>query len=103
MLIALLIIFIGLTPWLLSLWVMHNSTIQTRQRIAVARLAVANRPLPTQLGTGDGTYIEALAYPIGDLTCEYNARSNYLRCAINPEGPCQCCAYYKAQTIDVRN
>ncbi|TAG88857.1 MAG: hypothetical protein EAZ09_25435 [Oscillatoriales cyanobacterium] len=93
MLIAILIIFIGLTPWLLSLWVMRSSTIQTRERIAVARLAVANRPLPTQLGTGDRTYIEALAYPIGDLTCEY------LRCAVNPEGPCKGCPYYKAQTI----
>ena len=43
-LIAILIIFIGLTPWLLSLWVRHNSTTQTRERIAAARLAVANRP-----------------------------------------------------------
>ena len=78
-LIAILIIFIGLTPWLLSLWVRHNSTTQTRERIAAARLAVANRPLPTQLQTGDRTYIQAFGYPIGDLTCQYNARSNYLR------------------------
>lgn len=103
MLMVILIIFIGLTPWLLSLWVMRNSTTQTRERIAAARLAVANRPLQTQLQMGDQTYIQAFGYPIGDLTCQYNARSNYLRCAVNPEGPCQGCPYYKAQTIDVRN
>ncbi len=56
---------------MLSLWVMRNSTIQTRERVAVARLAGANRPLPTQLQTGDRTYIEAFGYPIGYLTCEY--------------------------------
>ncbi len=28
--------------------------------------------------------------PIGDLTCQYNARSPLLRCAVKPEGPCRC-------------
>ncbi|MGB7712881.1 MAG: DUF6464 family protein [Microcoleus sp.] len=102
MLTAILIFFIGLTPWLLSLWVMRNSTTETRERIAAARLAVANRPWGTQVQTGDRTYIQGFGYSIGDLTCEYNARSNYLRCAINPDGPCKDCLHYKARTIDVR-
>lgn len=102
MLTAILIFLIGLTPWLLSLWVMRNSTAQTRARIAAARRTVANRPWPTQLETGDRTYVEGLGYPIGDITCEYNARSNYLRCAINPDGPCKDCMHYKPRTIDVR-
>ncbi|NJK65910.1 MAG: hypothetical protein HC789_04870 [Microcoleus sp. CSU_2_2] len=102
MLTALLIFFLGLTPWLLSLLVMKSSETQARERIAAARLAVANRSLRTQLQTADRTYIEGLGYPIGDITCEYNARSNYIRCAVNPEGPCQDCRYYKARTIDVR-
>jgi Family of unknown function (DUF6464) len=96
-----LIFLIALTPFLLSWLVMRNSAAQTRERIAAARLAVANRPLPTQLQMGDRTYIEGMGYPIGDITCEYNARSNYLRCAINPEGPCKDCLHYKAITIDV--
>ena len=33
---------------------------------------------------------------IGDVTCVHNARSELLRCAINPCGPCQECAHYKA-------
>ena len=102
MLIALLIIFIGLAPSLLSLWVMRSAEGQAHDRIAAAQLAVANRPLRTQLATADRTYVEGLGYPIGDITCEYNARSNYIRCAINPAGPCEDCRYYQARTLDVR-
>lgn len=80
---------------------MRSAQSQARDRIAAARLAVANRPLRTQLPTGDRTYIEGLGYPIGDITCEYNARSNYIRCAVNPSGPCQDCRYYQAKTLDV--
>ena len=102
MLIALLIIFIGLAPSLLSLWVMRSAEGQAHDRIAAAQLAVANRPLRTQLATVDRTYVEGLGYPIGDITCEYNARSNYIRCAVNPAGPCEDCRYYQGRTLDVR-
>ena len=34
-------------------------------------------------------------YFIGDTTCANNARSPYLRCAINPEGPCDECIHYE--------
>jgi Family of unknown function (DUF6464) len=30
---------------------------------------------------------------IGDITCLYNARSELLRCAINPEGSCDRCIH----------
>ncbi len=32
---------------------------------------------------------------IGDVSCEYNAKSQYLRCTINPCGPCEGCQYYE--------
>ncbi len=32
---------------------------------------------------------------IGDLTCVYNARSELLRCAVNPTGPCDRCDHYQ--------
>ncbi|WP_052055666.1 DUF6464 family protein [Myxosarcina sp. GI1] len=32
---------------------------------------------------------------IGDLSCLYNARSPYIRCAVNPQGPCKECFYYQ--------
>lgn len=31
---------------------------------------------------------------IGDITCLYNARSEILRCAVNPAGPCDRCIHY---------
>lgn len=32
---------------------------------------------------------------VGDATCEYNAHSELLRCAVNPEGPCENCRSYR--------
>lgn len=34
-------------------------------------------------------------YYIGELSCRYNALSPYLRCAVNPEGPCENCKHYE--------
>lgn len=34
---------------------------------------------------------------IGDATCQYNAQSEILRCAANPEGPCDGCTHYQAR------
>jgi hypothetical protein len=36
-------------------------------------------------------------YFIGDTTCINNAHSPYIRCAINPEGPCDECVHYEKQ------
>ncbi len=32
---------------------------------------------------------------IGDISCRNNAKSPYLRCAINPGGPCEDCSHYE--------
>jgi hypothetical protein len=32
---------------------------------------------------------------IGDAKCRYNARSELMRCAINPNGPCEGCRYFE--------
>lgn len=34
-------------------------------------------------------------YFIGDPTCRNNAHSPYIRCAINPSGPCEDCSHYE--------
>jgi len=34
---------------------------------------------------------------IGDATCRYNAHSEMIRCAVNPDGPCNGCRSYDAQ------
>jgi Family of unknown function (DUF6464) len=33
---------------------------------------------------------------LGDATCIYNARSELIRCAVNPDGFCEGCRYYEA-------
>ncbi|MEL7523485.1 MAG: DUF6464 family protein, partial [Cyanobacteria bacterium J06553_1] len=33
-------------------------------------------------------------YIIGNADCRFNARSEIMRCAVNPEGPCQDCRYF---------
>ena len=34
-------------------------------------------------------------YFIGDTSCINNAHSPYIRCAINPEGPCDECSHFE--------
>lgn len=47
------------------------------------------------------TYLESdrrravTKYFIGDTTCINNAQSPYIRCAINPQGPCDDCSHYE--------
>ncbi|MGL5034180.1 MAG: DUF6464 family protein [Microcystaceae cyanobacterium] len=35
---------------------------------------------------------------IGNLDCGYNAHSAYLRCAMNPMGPCEDCPSFQPKT-----
>ena len=32
---------------------------------------------------------------VGDASCRFNARSEIIRCAVNPPGPCHNCRYYE--------
>lgn len=34
---------------------------------------------------------------LGDASCCFNAHSEILRCAVNPEGPCDSCRFYQPQ------
>lgn len=38
---------------------------------------------------------------IGNATCQYNAHSELLRCAVNPEGPCHTCPHYQVRATEV--
>ncbi|MBO9999062.1 MAG: hypothetical protein J7641_08670 [Cyanobacteria bacterium SID2] len=46
----------------------------------------ANRPEERSLIQG--------RWVLGDASCRYNARSELVRCAVNPEGPCYDCKHY---------
>jgi len=45
-------------------------------------------------------YVEGVGYIIGDATCQLNARSSYLRCAVNPSGPCNSCSNYQPRPVE---
>lgn len=32
---------------------------------------------------------------LGDANCRFNARSELVRCAVNPSGPCDSCRFYE--------
>ncbi len=56
------------------------------QKIAIY-VQSAQRPIDTSLING--------RWIIGDTTCRYNAFSEIIRCAVNPQGPCDGCRYYE--------
>jgi len=92
---TIIVFVLGLTPPVLSIWVMHRAKEQAQIRLrnsiqasTTARVMQRN-PLPP-----DQYYLEGVGYLIGDITCRFNARSAYIRCAVNPSGPCDnCCDY----------
>lgn len=57
-----------------------------------------------QSNSPSGSYRRPVTkYYIGDTTCINNAHSPYLRCAINPSGPCDECAHYEKRLPSNKN
>ncbi len=101
MLKTLLIIAIGILPSLLSLWLVRKAQQRTRSRLRyVARNLARVRIRESSINDGsDRHYLEGVGFLIGDITCQFNARSAHLRCAVNPSGPCEGCRYYEPRKI----
>ncbi|MEH2102547.1 MAG: DUF6464 family protein [Nostoc sp.] len=63
------------------------------------RIRISSTSNGELLSTQAEAYITGMAIPlfqiptIGDRNCKYNARSQHLRCTINPSGPCDGCMY----------
>ncbi|MEA5596185.1 DUF6464 family protein [Rivularia sp. UHCC 0363] len=106
MLKTLLVIAIGFLPSLFSLWLMRKN--RARTRTLLRRAAVTSFPRSIsqnhhRINNRDRLlnseteryYLEGVGYLVGDISCEYNARSGYLRCAVNPNGPCDGCRFYE--------
>jgi len=96
---TLLLITIGFLPSLFSLWVIRKTQWRTRLRLRQAAINASRARIQQHLRPveGDRYYLEGVGFLIGDISCKFNARSGYLRCAINPNGPCQGCRYYEAR------
>lgn len=79
---------------------MRQADAQAQERLRLAMESVAARQLPALRLPPDYHYVEGIGYMIGDLTCQFNARSSYIRCAVNPMGPCEQCSYYQSRQLD---
>jgi hypothetical protein len=100
---TLLVIIVGLLPSLFSLWVIRKTHSRTSIRMRQAARNSFRTPLsesntPTE---SDRYYLEGVGYLIGDISCKYNARSGYMRCAVNPSGPCQDCRHYEPKELSI--
>lgn len=94
---------LGLMPALLSLWLLRRreAQMQARFRQAIERTPrVRMQTSDARTLPSDRYYLEGVGYLIGDISCRYNARSGYIRCAVNPEGPCESCRYYEPRSKD---
>ncbi|HLO48079.1 MAG TPA: DUF6464 family protein [Kamptonema sp.] len=60
-----------------------------RYRLQKIDLYVQSAVRPTEKSLVDGRWV------IGDASCCYSARSEMIRCAVNPEGPCASCGFYE--------
>ncbi len=77
-----------------------NLTIRTQRKRAYLRFLQRWRRevmLLRQTRIGDTGLL------IGDPTCLYNARSSHLRCAVNPQGPCEGCDHYEPMANNLGN
>lgn len=60
-----------------------------RYRLNKVALYVQSAPRPTETSFVDGRLV------LGDANCRFNAHSEIIRCAVNPEGPCVNCRFYE--------
>lgn len=104
MLKTLLVMTIGLLPSLLSLWLMRKTHARTRSQFRRVVISFPTTPLMqnTRGENSDRYYLEGVGYLIGDISCRFNARCGYLRCAVNPTGPCEGCRYYEPREANCR-
>lgn len=100
MVIALLILLIGLSPSIASWLVLRRADARAQARLQLALDSLASRGLPSLEHHPDRQYVEGLGYVIGDISCRLNARSPYVRCAVNPTGPCQDCRAYESTLLE---
>ncbi len=99
MVIVVFLILIGLLPPVLSVWATYRAERRVVDRFD---LAIESAPAisPWRQRNPDERYIDGIGLVIGDITCQLNARSPHIRCAVNPMGPCDDCRSYEGRTYE---
>jgi hypothetical protein len=101
MLVIFLIFVIGLTPAIVSAWLSVRADRDEKcNQTSGLPTGLGQSMLKLIDGNNDMQYIDGIGYMIGDITCDLNARSPYLRCAMNPMGPCDGCSAYAPKVFD---
>lgn len=88
--VAVIILLLGFLPGMLSLVILRRAEQRIQSRLRRARQFFPRRPVEMDRADVGEPHQDW----IGDRLCQYNARSPYLRCAINPLGPCETCAHH---------
>jgi hypothetical protein len=94
-----IIILIGILPSLASLLILRRVKQRWQMRLRRARLMTGYHRQDewSWHNYGDRSR-EPERYSIGDASCRFNAHSPYIRCAVNPCGPCKDCPHYEPKT-----
>ncbi len=102
MLVIILIFVVGLTPAIVSAYlsVQADRNEKCSSSAAAGSTALGQSMLKLIDGNTDMQYVDGLGYMLGDITCDLNARSPYLRCAMSPMGPCDGCSAYAPKVFD---
>jgi hypothetical protein len=101
MLVIFLIFVIGLTPAIVSAWLSVRADRDEKcNHVSGMSTGLGQSMLKLIDGNADMHYVDGMGYMIGDITCDLNARSPYLRCAMNPMGPCDGCSAYAPKVFD---
>ncbi len=98
-----LILFVGLLPAGLSLLVawLTRGPFEDELRLAADTVATERlRRVTRRPRDPDEHYVDGMGLVIGDITCQLNARSPFIRCAANPFGPCEGCREYEGREYD---
>lgn len=90
------VLVLGLFPFILSLLSMRRLETEAQAHLQQAIATSRQRHLQRVLRDRDLTLTRAFV-PLGDPTCGNSAHSAYLRCAINPLGPCEGCLHYESK------
>ncbi len=66
--------------------------LSTAASVATVRAVRGRSPVPED---PEALYIPGVGFVIGDVSCQFNGRSPFIRCAVNPSGPCADCRSYQ--------
>lgn len=67
-----------------------------RYQLHKIALYVQSAQRPTEKSLVEGRWV------VGDANCRFNARSELIRCAVNPEGPCESCHFYETSSPNLQ-